>query len=344
MKHTKRGVVRALFAAILAAILAAAVVVPTLVDGTTAEQAPAGAVTASEATAAAAPAPSTPGLESQRTAVVLPAGTRPGKVKPGAKLAGSPARSVLNALPVKGKATATGYNRNAKFGNGFKDFNRNKCDERQDTLKRDMSRVKYKDRKRCQVASGRLDDAYTGRAVNWKVKAGSVDIDHVVALKNAWISGAQRLSQSQRQALANDPLNLMASSASANRSKGDRNAAEWLPSNKRFRCQYVATQISVKRKYALSVTPTEKSAMARVLKTCPKQRAAKVTPLKAAGAVAKKPTTKQPAPKKAVKTITKKVSPGAFCSPRGAKGVGKSNGKIYTCKASATDTRARWRR
>lgn len=318
---------------LLAVGLSAALLVPAFLDGTTPVQSSAGSFSSPSSSGA---------FESQRTALVLPASTGYQKVKPGPKLAGSSARSVLKALPVKGKAAATGYNRNGKFGNGFKDFNQNKCDERQDTLKRDMSRVKYKNRQRCQVASGRLDDAYTGRAVNWKVKAGSVDIDHVVALKNAWISGGQKLSQKQRQALANDPLNLMASSASANRSKGDRNAAEWLPSNKGFRCQYVATQISVKRKYALSVTTAEKSGMSRVLRSCPKQRAAKVTPIKPAGKSSS--ITRKPAPKKATKTTTRKVHPGAFCSPRGAKGLGNSNGKVYTCKTSKTDTRARWRR
>ncbi|WP_347040389.1 HNH endonuclease family protein [Glutamicibacter halophytocola] len=98
-----------------------------------------------------------------------------------------------------------------------------------------MSKVKFKDRKKCTVASGTLHDKYTGKKINWKVKSGSVDIDHVVALKNSWISGAQKLSQAQRQALANDPLNLIAADASANRQKGDKNAAEWPPRNKSFR-------------------------------------------------------------------------------------------------------------
>lgn len=328
MKRPSRGVASLL----LAAGLAAALLVPTLLEGTTPVRIPAETLSLSgNATA-------------QRTALMLPASTGRTKVTPGARLTGSPAAKVLKALPVKGKAPATGYQRNARFGNGFKDFNRNRCDERQDTLTRDMSRVKYKDRKHCQVASGRLDDAYTGRALNWKVKAGSVDIDHVVALKNAWISGGQKLSQNQRQALANDPLNLMASAASANRSKGDRNAAEWLPGNKRFRCQYVATQISVKRKYALSVTSSEKSAMSRVLRTCPKQRAAKTTPIRPAGKSTT--STRKTAPKKhpKTKTTSRTVHPGAFCSPRGARGVGRTNAKAYTCKTSRTDTRARWRR
>ena len=204
-------------------------------------------------------------------------------VVPGAKLNGPSALSTLNSLPVKGKAAATGYDRNAKFGNGWKDSDGNKCDERQDTLTRDMYKVKYKDSKNCQLASGTLKDSYTGTTINWKVNSGSVDIDHVVALKNVWISGGQKLTQAQRVAVANDPLNLMASQASANRSKGDDNAAEWLPTNKAFRCQYVATQIGVKKKYALSVTAAEKDAMKRVLQACPTQKTAAVTPIKPSG-------------------------------------------------------------
>ncbi|GAA4368921.1 HNH endonuclease family protein [Paeniglutamicibacter cryotolerans] len=279
------------------------------------------------------------------TAPSAVAATGSARIAPGPRLAGPRALSLLEALPVKGKAAATGYNRNAKFGNGWKDFNGNKCDERQDSLKRDMSKVKYKDKKKCQVASGRLHDAYTGKVLNWKVNSGLVDIDHVVALKNVWISGGQKLSQTQRLAVANDPLNLMASAASANRSKGDKNAAEWLPKNKSFRCQYVSTQISVKKKYALSVTSAEKAAMKRVLRSCSTQKAAKVTAIKPAGGTGiLKPTA--PAKPGAATTVKKKVSPGAFCaqSEKGKKGLGKKNGKLYICKASTKEARLRWRR
>ncbi|MGX1748608.1 HNH endonuclease family protein [Glutamicibacter protophormiae] len=261
-------------------------------------------------------------------------------VKPGAKLDGTKALTVLNTLPVKGKAPATGYNRNTKFGNGWKDFDKDKCDERQEALSRDMSKVKFKDKKKCTVASGTLNDLYTGRQINWKVKSGSVDIDHVVALKNAWISGGQQLSQAQRQALANDPLNLIAADASANRQKGDKNAAEWLPKNKSFRCQYVATQISVKKKYALSVTSAEKKAMSKVLNSCKNQKAAKVTPIKPAGS-SKSTTSSKP---KAPGTVKVTVSPGAFCkgADKGKKGKSKA-GKTYTCKSSKSESRLRWR-
>lgn len=278
-----------------------------------------------------------------------PASSGNAKVLPGPKLEGPGALATLNTLKVKGKAPATGYNRNGKFGNGWKDFNGNKCDERQDTLKRDMSGVKYKDAKKCQLASGILADSYTGTTIKWKVNSGSVDIDHMVALKNVWISGGQQLSQDQRLAVANDPLNLMASQASANRSKGDANAAEWLPSHKPFRCRYVAIQISVKKKYALAVTRPEADAMRRVLNTCPKQKAAKVTPIKLISTKAPPVTPKShstPTKKPSVNaTKPPAVSPGAFCAKvdKGSRGIGKKNGKSYTCKTSSTDTRLRWR-
>lgn len=271
------------------------------------------------------------------------------KIAPGAALNGPSASSMLNSLQVKGKAPTTGYDRNAKFGNGWKDFDGDKCDERQDTLTRDMSKVKYKDNKHCQLASGTLHDAYTGTVINWKVNTGSVDIDHVVALRNVWVSGGQQMSQDQRVAVANDPLNLMASQASANRSKGDANASEWLPSNKQFRCQYVATQISVKSKYALAVTAAEKAAMQGVLKSCPTQKGAKVAQvggpgkLPAALPAAKPPVTVKTSAAPAAKP--KQISPGAYCAKEdaGLKGIGKKNGNTYTCKSGGTDERLRWR-
>lgn len=98
-----------------------------------------------------------------------------------------------------------------------------------------------------------------------------MQIDHVVALSNAWQTGAQQLSSEQRQQLANDPLELLAVDGPANQQKGDGDAATWLPSHKPFRCQYIARQIAVKRKYHLWVTTGEKAAMQRVLATCPGQ-------------------------------------------------------------------------
>ncbi|GAE67618.1 secreted protein [Cutibacterium acnes JCM 18909] len=96
-----------------------------------------------------------------------------------------------------------------------------------------------------------------------------VQIDHVVALGNAWVTGAQQLPMDRRQALANDPLNLLAVEGQANQNKGAGDAATWLPPHKSYRCDYVSRQIAVKRKYHLWVTSAERNAMIRVLSTCP---------------------------------------------------------------------------
>jgi hypothetical protein len=125
-----------------------------------------------------------------------------------------------------------------------------------------------------------LVDPYTGRALTfergWNT-SGLVQIDHVVALADAWKTGAQKLSRAQRIALANDPVNLFAVEGDVNQAKGAGDAATWLPPRKQFRCEYVAHQISVKRAYHLWITPAEHDAMARVLSACPAQKLPKST-------------------------------------------------------------------
>jgi hypothetical protein len=98
-----------------------------------------------------------------------------------------------------------------------------------------------------------------------------VQIDHVVALSDAWQTGAQRLSAERRVALANDPLELLAVDGPTNQAKGDGDAATWLPPNRGYWCSYVARQIAVKRAYGLWVTSAERDAMRRVLDRCPQQ-------------------------------------------------------------------------
>ena len=95
-----------------------------------------------------------------------------------------------------------------------------------------------------------------------------VQIDHVVAMADAWQKGAQQLSAERREQFANDPLNLLAVDGPANQQKGAGDAATWLPANKAFRCQYVSIQIQVKAEYQLWVTPAEHDAMDRELGRC----------------------------------------------------------------------------
>lgn len=187
---------------------------------------------------------------------------------------GGSALALLAALPVRERAARSGYARD-QFGPAWKDVDRNGCDTRNDILKRDLDVVAVEGGARhCTVEAGRLADPYTGATI--KFERGSVsriDIDHVVALGNAWMTGAAGWPIEKRLELANDPLNLLAVDAGANRAKGDGDAAEWLPPRASFRCAYVARQIAVKAKYGLWVTPAEREAMHAVLKTCPEQPA-----------------------------------------------------------------------
>ncbi len=179
----------------------------------------------------------------------------------------------LETLTVKGKAPMTEYDRSL-FGQAWKDVDRNGCDTRNDILARDLTSHTYKPgTKGCVIASGILDDPYTGKQIDFVrgPQSSKVQIDHVVALGNVWVSGGQKLSPDQKEAIANDPLNLLAVDGSANMAKSDKDASGWLPKNKGFRCKYVARQIAVKGKYGLSVTTSEKQAMTRVLEKCPGQ-------------------------------------------------------------------------
>lgn len=184
------------------------------------------------------------------------------------------ALELLATLPVKGRAPKTGYDRKAQFGSPWKDVDRNGCDTRNDMLQRDLTNLTLSGP--CKVLSGTLADKYTGKTIDFvrgDKTSTLVQIDHVVALSDAWQKGAQQLSQDARVALANDPINLFASDGPANSAKSDSDAASWLPKNRAFRCEYVARQVSTKAAYQLWVTAAERDAMQRVLTTCPEEPA-----------------------------------------------------------------------
>jgi hypothetical protein len=181
------------------------------------------------------------------------------------------AKAALDTIEVKGRAQKTGYTR-SQFGDGWA-TNPLGCDMRNEILRRDLLDTVIN--AKCQVVSGTLHDPYTGKIIPFRrgpESSQAVQIDHVVALSDAWQKGAQQLSRHVRIQLANDPLELLAVDGAANQEKGDGDAATWLPSNRSFRCQYVARQIAVKKKYSLWITQSEKDAMLRVLATCPGQR------------------------------------------------------------------------
>ncbi len=180
------------------------------------------------------------------------------------------ATAVLATLEEKGRAPRTGYERE-QFGAGWAEVDG--CDMRNFILKRDLEpEVLAEDG--CKVVSGTLNDPYTAKTIQFKRgpdTSALVQIEHVVALSDAWQKGAQGLPPETRAEFANDPLNLLAVDGPTNMKKGDSDAATWLPPNKAYRCRYVARQIAVKANYKLWVTPAEKTAMGKVLDSCPGQ-------------------------------------------------------------------------
>ena len=185
------------------------------------------------------------------------------------------AQQGLDRLETKGRAPKTGYDRDL-FGSPWSDVDRNGCDTRNDILDRDLiSKVFASDRDNCTIVQGLLIDPYSGEQIDFlrgRVTSLAVQIDHVVSLSNAWQTGAFRWSSEKLKKFANDPLNLMAVKGLLNSQKGDGDAATWLPPKKSYRCKYVARQIAVKVEYRLWVTKPERSAMKRVLATCPDQK------------------------------------------------------------------------
>jgi hypothetical protein len=181
------------------------------------------------------------------------------------------ALTVLNSLAVKGRAAKTGYAR-SQFTH-WSDPDRNGCDARNDTLKRDLTQISFKSGTRdCKVLTGQLLDPFSGKVITFSSTKSTIDIDHVVALSNAWQTGAAYFDKTKRQQIANDPLNLLAVDFSLNRQKGDGDAATWLPPLKSYRCDYVARQIAVKAKYGLWVTQPEKNAIVKLLEKCEGQK------------------------------------------------------------------------
>lgn len=173
----------------------------------------------------------------------------------------------LERLEIKGRAPKTGYKRE-EFYDGWPTVDG--CSLRQRIIRREFGESAVLDG--CNVLAGEFDEPYTGEHLKYETReeiSDGIQIDHVVALSDAWQKGAQYMSADTRYEIATDPLNLLAVDAAANKKKSDGDAATWLPANKKFRCQYVARQVSVKYKYGLWVTEAEKTAILNVLQSCP---------------------------------------------------------------------------
>jgi hypothetical protein len=180
------------------------------------------------------------------------------------------ARARLSKLTAKPPGSMTGYSR-AQFGRPWKDVDQNGCDTRNDILARDLKQVVLKAGSDCVVKSGTLHDPYTATTIHFVQGAGTslkVQIDHVVALAAAWRTGSAQWTPIRRLTYANDRFVLLAVDGPTNGSKGDRDAAKWLPPNVSYHCRYVSKQIAIKTKYTLWVTQPERKQMRHVLDGC----------------------------------------------------------------------------
>ncbi len=195
---------------------------------------------------------------------------------PAGTLHPSGAAAALAGLPVADKAPLEGYERDCGegegcvFGPAWADVDRNGCDQRNDVLHRDLTDVEVREGTGgCVVVAGTLDDPYTGSVVPFvKAEASEVPIDHVVPLAAAWVQGAAAWPADQRRAFANDLGNLIATTQSVNSSKSDSTAEEWVPPDPAYGCSYATVIVTVKDRYALSVTPAEARALEELLATC----------------------------------------------------------------------------
>lgn len=188
------------------------------------------------------------------------------------------ALDTAKSLPVVELDTKSKYKRVEQFGEAWKDVNGNGCDTRNDILKRDLRDVTTAGRNNCRVTSGVFDDPYTGKTIHFKYgkdTSSEVQIDHVVALHDAWMTGAQKLTQQEREALANDPDNLLAVDGPENQRKGDGLCLNksgctgmYLPPNEKYHCEYAAKFTEVKSKYNLGLTEGQKETLVPLLEQC----------------------------------------------------------------------------
>ncbi|TQM80677.1 uncharacterized protein DUF1524 [Saccharothrix saharensis] len=196
------------------------------------------------------------------TGVLTPDTTSSAGVPTGPAAPGDDPAAQLAALTVAPEGKMAGYSRDrfphwSSQGQG--------CDTRDVVLQRQGADVRTGER--CKITSGTWTSAYDGKVV---ADPGELDIDHTVALAEAWRSGADKWTDEQREKFANDlgGLQLIAVTASSNRAKGDQDAAKWKPPVQSYWCTYARAVVSVKTLYALTVDEAERDALGAMLKTC----------------------------------------------------------------------------
>lgn len=193
-------------------------------------------------------------------ALQAPSDSDPGRQPTGASA--SKAEQELEGLDIGSGLSMAGYSRDhfhiwASQGGG--------CDTRDVVLKRDGKDVKATSE--CKITGGTWVSPYDGKTYT---KPLALDIDHLVPLGNAWLSGAKNWDDDKRKAFANDLTRpqLIAVDLTDNRAKGDQDPSQWKPPSHDYWCTYAEDWITVKSYWKLTVTKAEKSALSDMLETC----------------------------------------------------------------------------
>ena len=252
------------------------------------------------------------------------------------------ALDVLATIPIASERSA-GYDR--ELFPHWLDIDGDGCSAREQVLKRDSVTLPQVDPIDCFVYAGDWVSRYDGMRLSDR---SAVDIDHVVALKEAWDSGAWAWSAAMRTAFANDTSDtrsLVAVSASSNRSKSDKDPSNWLPPRKAVVCGYLADWVAIKARWRLSMDASEHGRIRNVLtRSCQGQRVAAWPALPVSTPDTPSSSTTTPEA-----TRLQAVYPGAWCTPVGARGTSAA-GVSYVCATTNAsgvpyaDSRARWRR
>jgi len=293
----------------------------------------------------------------------------PSTTKPPKGTSGSPtALAVLERIP-QAREQQSGYKRS--LFRHWSDLDRDGCSTREEVLIAESLTNAQVDAFGCKVIAGDWYSPYDNQRYS---DPADVDIDHVVALKEAWDSGAHSWSASRRELFANDlsdGRSLIAVKDSVNQSKSDKDPSNWIPRNSAYLCTYLADWVAVKARWGLSMDTSEWGRIRNLLNascrtttitpwgsarstdtasagggsSAPVETAAPVVPPVPQSTAVPQTTAVQPPAGESGSLPT--VSPGAFCAPEGARGT--FNAKSYVCsKTNASGApypngRARWR-
>lgn len=165
------------------------------------------------------------------------------------------------------RESRTGYQRD-KF-HLWTDADHDSCDTRKEVLLAEAV-IKPRQGKNCKITGGKWRSAYDGKTLT---NARQLDIDHVVPLAEAWDSGVSKWTAERRERYANDldaERSLIAVSLGSNRSKGDKDPAEWMPPAKDDTCTYATDWVAAKLRWKLTADRAEKNKLQQVAAGCPR--------------------------------------------------------------------------